>query len=79
MRQPPPNPAAAQARAAMREYSGAGNDNEKYIAAVFERWPDMLRYASTAHVSILYDAQREQWRRCVTVTIWPPDAAARRE
>ena len=71
---PPPNPAAAQARSDMREYNAPlmvapPVDEAAFIAAVFERWPDMLPYADTARIGMVYDAQRETWRRCVTVTI----------
>lgn len=45
-------------------------DDAALIAAALTRWPDMARYAATARVTRGYDAQRDEWRDAVTVTVF---------
>lgn len=84
MRQPPPNPNADLARAAMQQHNAQYMplpDDDAFIERVFERWPDMRKYADTARVGMVYDYKAQQWRRHVTVTVYqapPLSEAARR-
>lgn len=42
----------------------------RYMEACFDRWPAMRCHADTAIIEQLYDAQRDAWRDCVTVTVF---------
>lgn len=47
------------------------------LDAVLARWPDMRRYADTARLETVYDAQRGGWREAVTVTVFEKNAKER--
>lgn len=54
----------------MMDNDNQAKDDQALISAAFAQWPDMARYADTARIETVYDARRDEWRACVTVTVW---------